>query len=112
MPCRIPIPANRNDVSAGAGKADRLRCGNQAMLPSDRELAESAGALLNGDPLVSARSLVVSVKHRMVILGGSVGWGFEKFFAARAVSRLEGISGILNLIVVNRDLHAAEAPQH
>ena len=67
---------------------------------SDNELRREVERELEWEPSVDDRRIGVSVVDGIVTLNGEVTSYSEKWRAERAVERVEGVRGIVNLIVV------------
>ena len=67
---------------------------------TDAELAEAAIHALSWDALLPVDRIKVTVSKGVITLQGEVEWQFQKVDAARVVSRLLGVKGIVNLITV------------
>lgn len=85
-------------------------------LPSSSERTDTdlAGAVLNAlhwDAAISTDKLDVTVSKGWVTLKGEVEHGFQKVDATRAVSRLAGVKGMSNQIIVKPLLVAADLQQ-
>src|SRR6266478_101859 len=70
---------------------------------AERTDADLAAAVLNAlrwDAAIPTGTLDVTVSRGWVTLKGEVEYGFQKSSAERAVRRLSGIKGVINLITV------------
>jgi osmotically-inducible protein OsmY len=79
---------------------------------SDAAIAEAAARALEWDVRVPHERVSITVEKRVVTLEGSVDWQYQRDAAARAMSRLVGVTGVVNLLhvtppVVATDLKAA-----
>jgi osmotically-inducible protein OsmY len=69
-------------------------------LLSDEELAHIATLCLQSAALLPAEGLSVAAKGGWVTLSGQVPWQYQRAEAEHVVSRLRGVAGVINLIVI------------
>ena len=75
---------------------------------TDTDLAERAKNVLLWDGQVPANNVKVTVSDGWVTLEGEVEYAYQKEAAERAVSRLAGVKGVSNLIIIKPQ----GAPEH
>src|SRR6266850_2448109 len=75
---------------------------------NDADIAAAAARALEGDAFVPIDKIDVTVSKGWVTLKGEVEWQYQKQDAERAVSRLSGVKGVSNLIVVRPRVTASE----
>ncbi len=68
--------------------------------PRDEDLAHRAVQMLDWSALVPGNGVQVKVQDGIVTLTGRVGWQYQKEEAFRAIRRLAGVAGIINMIEV------------
>lgn len=78
---------------------------------TDTAIAEAAATALAWDVNVPHDRVSITVEHGVVTLEGSVEWQYQREAAARVMSRLAGVTGVVNLVHVTppaapRDLKA------
>ncbi|HWL83022.1 MAG TPA: BON domain-containing protein [Roseomonas sp.] len=66
----------------------------------DDEIAGRAVQILRWDAVVPPEAVRVKVEDGLVTLTGEVEWQFQRAAAERAVQKLGGVTGVINLIVV------------
>jgi hyperosmotically inducible protein len=74
---------------------------------ADDQIARRVIDMLDWDVLVPSESVVVLVQDGWVTLSGEVNWHFEKAAAEDAVSKLAGVHGVVNKIVIKPKADAA-----
>ncbi len=67
---------------------------------TDADLAKAVLNALKWDAAIPADKVDVTVSQGWVTLKGEVGYGFQKSDAERAVRRLSGVKGVINLITI------------
>jgi hyperosmotically inducible protein len=67
---------------------------------ADDQIARRVADMLDWDVLVPSESICVLVQDGWVTLSGEVKWYFEKTAAEEAVSKLAGVRGVVNKIVI------------
>lgn len=67
---------------------------------TDTDLARAAREALQWDIEVPSDRVKITVSNGWVTLEGEVDYGFQRMAAERAISRLAGVKGVTNLIVV------------
>lgn len=67
---------------------------------TDTDLARAAREALQWDIEVPSDRVKITVSNGWVTLEGEVDYGFQRMAAERAISRLAGVKGVSNLIVV------------
>jgi osmotically-inducible protein OsmY len=67
---------------------------------SDAAIAEAAAHALEWDVRVPHERVSITVEKGVVTLEGSVDWQYQRNAAARAMSRLTGVMGVVNLLHV------------
>lgn len=67
---------------------------------SDTDIAEAALLALNGNTLIPADAIKVSVKDGWLTLDGRVSWYYQKYVTETTVSHLRGVQGITNNLVI------------
>lgn len=67
---------------------------------TDTDLARAAREALQWDIEVPSDRVKITVSNGWVTLEGEVDYGFQRMAAERAISRLAGVRGVTNLIVV------------
>jgi osmotically-inducible protein OsmY len=67
---------------------------------SDDDIAKRVLTVLDFNVLVPAGAVQVKVQQGWLTLGGEVEWGFQRTAALQDLSKLRGVSGITNDIVV------------
>ncbi len=78
---------------------------------TDEDLAKAALNALQWEAGVPADKLEVTVSHGWVTLKGEVEYGYQKREAERAVERLSGVRGVINLIQVKPRLSPTDLKQ-
>ena len=78
---------------------------------TDEDLAKAALNALQWEAGVPADKLEVTVSHGWVTLKGEVEYGYQKREAERAVERLSGVRGVINLIRVKPGLSPTDLKQ-
>ncbi len=78
---------------------------------TDEDLAKAALNALQWQAGVPADKLEVTVSHGWVTLKGEVEYGYQKREAERAVERLSGVRGVINLIRVKPGLSPTDLKQ-
>ena len=78
---------------------------------TDADLAKAVLNALKCDTIIPADKLDVTVSHGWVTLKGEVDYAFQKRDAERAVERLSGVKGVINLIVVKPHLSPSDLKQ-
>ena len=78
---------------------------------TDEDLAKAALNALQWQAGVPADKLEVTVSHGWVTLKGEVEYGYQKREAERAVERLSGVRGVINLIQVKPRLSPTDLKQ-
>jgi osmotically-inducible protein OsmY len=76
---------------------------------TDADIALEASRELAWEALVPADQIEVTVSRGVVTLRGEVPWEYERRAAERAVRRLSGVRGVVNLIKVRP--HLAPSPE-
>jgi osmotically-inducible protein OsmY len=76
--------------------------------PDDAKLADAASLALQWDSDVPYTRLKVAVDHGVVTLEGAVSWQFEKESAWRCVSRLIGVTGVVDNVTVKPDAECGD----
>ena len=79
---------------------------------TDEDLAKAALNALQWQAGVPADKIDVTVSHGWVTLKGEVEYGFQKREAERAVERLSGVRGVINLIRVKPGLSPTDLKQN
>jgi osmotically-inducible protein OsmY len=84
----------------------------QVKLPgvrTDTDIAKASADALEGNVLVPADRVDVTVKHGWVTLEGEVDWQFQRREAEESARRVAGVVGVTNLIVIkHRAISAAD----
>ncbi len=88
-----------NDIEVRLPNADKR---------PDPEIARAAVAAIRDQVLNAAEGIRVVVEDGAVALEGSVEWNYQREFAASAVRRIKGVTGVSNLILVTPRVPAAE----
>ncbi|TMC90710.1 MAG: BON domain-containing protein [Chloroflexi bacterium] len=78
---------------------------------TDEDLAKAALNALQWQAGVPADKIDVTVSHGWVTLKGEVEYGYQKREAERAVERLSGVRGVINLIRVKPGLSPTDLKQ-
>ena len=78
---------------------------------TDEDLAKAALNALQWQAGVPADKIDVTVSHGWVTLKGEVEYGYQKREAERAVERLSGVRGVINLIQVKPRLSPTDLKQ-
>ena len=78
---------------------------------TDEDLAKAALNALQWEAGVPADKIEVTVSHGWVTLKGEVEYGYQKREAERAVERLSGVRGVINLIRVKPGLSPTDLKQ-
>ncbi len=79
---------------------------------TDADLAKAALNALKWEAAISTDKLDVTVSHGWVTLKGEVDYRFQKREAERAVERLSGVKGVINLIVVKPRVSPSDLKQN
>lgn len=66
----------------------------------DDEIAERARKILGWDTAVPDEQITIKVEHGRITLNGRVNHYFQKVAAERDVQKLGGVTGVVNLVVV------------
>ena len=67
---------------------------------SDEALAHEASTCLQASALLPTEGLTVGAQGGWITLGGTVTWQYQRVEAEHIISRLRGVAGVVNLIVV------------
>jgi osmotically-inducible protein OsmY len=78
---------------------------------TDTDIAEAAVRALEWDAFLSAEKIDVTVSKGWVTLKGTVEWQYQKDDAERVVRRLQGVTGVTNLITVRSRVTPSELKQ-
>ena len=78
---------------------------------TDAELARAAANVLAWNSLVPQDRVRMWVQTGWIMLEGTVDWQYQKDAAASAVSALQGVRGVENLVVVDPALNAEDTKQ-
>ena len=78
---------------------------------TDADLAKAVLNALRWDAAIPAGKVDVTVSQGWVTLKGEVEFGFQKSDAERAVRRLSGVKGVINLITVKPRLSPSDLKQ-
>jgi osmotically-inducible protein OsmY len=79
---------------------------------TDEDLAKAALNALQWQTGVPADKIDITVSHGWVTLKGEVEYGYQKREAERAVERLSGVRGVINLIRVQPGLSPTDLKQN
>jgi osmotically-inducible protein OsmY len=76
---------------------------------TDEDIARAAANVLVWSAVVPKDAIKVTVTKGMVTLSGAVEWSFQKYNAEREVSRLMGVTGVINDVEVKPSRKPASA---
>jgi len=76
--------------------------------PTDAEIAEAAGQMLNWAVDVPADTVKADVRDHTITLSGTVAWQYQREAAARAVTYLRGVTGVSNTIALTSTVPVSE----
>jgi osmotically-inducible protein OsmY len=75
---------------------------------TDEEIAKAAAQALRAYTSIPDAALDLTLSHGMVTLKGKVAWDYQRRAAERAVRDLTGVRGVVNGIVVEHPVKAAD----
>jgi osmotically-inducible protein OsmY len=78
---------------------------------SDAEIAKRVRDIIAWDPLVPDDRIAVKVEGGRVTLSGKVEWRYQADRASRAAGRITGVTGVINLVVVDPKIDPVDVRQ-
>jgi osmotically-inducible protein OsmY len=96
-------------VQGVKGLADELELETPLVgWPDDAKLASAASLALKWESDVPHHRISVAVRHGVVTLAGAVRWQFEKESAWRCVSRMLGVTGVIDNVTVQPEVECVD----
>lgn len=94
-------------VKGVKGIAQEISVAYVGMVPTDKDIAESAVHSLKWDTTIPDEAVTVKVENGWVTLEGEVNWYFQKVAAENAIETMKGVKGVNNLITVKPRVQAS-----
>jgi osmotically-inducible protein OsmY len=94
-------------VKGVRGIAQEITVTYLGMVPTDKDIAESAANSIKWDTTIPDEAVTVKVENGWVTLEGEVSWHFQKVAAENAIETMKGVKGVTNLISVKPRVQAS-----
>ena len=93
-----PVRAVANDLEVPRPEA----------VATDAVIAQAVAEAIEGDDVVPTGRVKATVRHGWVTLSGTATWQFQRAAAERAATRVAGVKGVSNSIVVESQINVRE----